>query len=79
VTDLVDKFEEKYITDSEILSYIAEKDSKGNTCLDVAANCGFGNVCLYLMTQGATPMETDSHGRNAFHHLCYKGEFDALV
>ena len=50
------------------------------------SHLGFKNIVLYLMTNMGTPndvihqeVNVDNIGRNLYHQLCYKGNYDCLV
>jgi hypothetical protein len=47
---------------------------------------GFKNVFLYLLTNLGTPAEVihhevnvDNQGRNMYHFMCYKGNYECLI
>jgi len=47
---------------------------------------GFKNIFLYLLTNLGTPSDVihqeinvDNQGRNMYHFMCYKGNYDCLI
>lgn len=54
--------------------------------LNLFSFLGFKNVLLYLMTNLGTPIEVirqefnvDHEGRNMFHLMCFRGNYDCLI
>jgi ankyrin repeat protein len=52
----------------------------------VISYLGFKNIVLYLMTNMGTPSDVvhqeinvDNEGRNMYHTLCYRGNYDCVV
>lgn len=71
---------------NDILQMLVERDEAGRGPLDIAAFLGFKNICLYLVTKYGTPQDfihqeinVDNEGRNAFHNICYRGNYDCLI
>ena len=63
-----------------------ERDEDGRNPMDLAAYLGFKNIALYLVQKMGTPSDVihqeinvDNQGRNAYHYMCYKGNFDCLI
>ncbi len=63
------------------IAYIAccKDDDNGKSALDLAAYLGFRNIALYLLSLGANPAQTDNRGRNTFHTIAYRGDYDSAV
>jgi len=47
---------------------------------------GFKNITLYLVTKMGTPQDVihqeinvDDQGRNCYHMICYRGNFDCMI
>jgi len=71
---------------NDILQLLIERDELGRTPLDVSCYLGFKNITLYLLTKMGTPQDVihqeinvDNEGRNAYHQMCFKGNFDCMV
>lgn len=63
-----------------------ERDSIGRTPLDIACHLGFKNIVLYLVTKQGSPgdylvqeFNVDNQGRNCFHGICYRGNFEVVT
>ena len=62
------------------------KDEAGRSPLDIACYLRLKNVVIYLLTKYGTPSEfisnslnVDNEGRNAYHSIIYKGNFEILI
>ena len=63
-----------------------ERDSIGRTPFDIACHLGFKNIVLYLVTKQGSPgdylvqeFNVDNLGRNCFHGICYRGNFEVAT
>ena len=63
-----------------------EPDELERYPLDIAAYMGYSNTALYLITKMGSPQSVirqevnlDKYNRNAYHSMCYKGNFDCLT
>jgi ankyrin repeat protein len=65
--------------DHDVANIISKKDRNGHNAIDLASYAGYKNIVLYLMTNGASPLEIDSRGRNTYHLLAYRGEYATQV
>lgn len=77
LTRIVDYFES--MSDQEVRYVLAEKDTKGNTPLDIASYLGFKNIVIYFLKYGADLTSVDMKQHNVFHFLCYKREYTTLM
>ena len=71
---------------NDILQLLVERDEQGRTPMDLACFLGFKNIALYLITKMGNPqvvikqeINIDNSGRNAYHNLCFKGNFDCMI
>jgi ankyrin repeat protein len=71
---------------NDILQLLVERDEQGRTPMDLACFLGFKNIALYLITKMGNPqvvikqeINIDNLGRNAYHNLCFKGNFDCMI
>jgi ankyrin repeat protein len=69
-----------------VLQLLIERDELGRTPLDVSCFLGFKNIALYLLSKMGTPQDVihqeinvDNEGRNLYHNLCYKGQYDCMI
>jgi ankyrin repeat protein len=69
-----------------VLQLLTERDELGRTPLDIACWQGYKNVALYLVQKMGTPADVvhqelniDNSGRNCFHAIGFKGNFDCAV
>lgn len=58
---------------------MSTRDERGNTPFDVASFLGYKNIVLYFLKCGCDPSSIDGKGRNSFHYLLYKREYDTLM
>lgn len=58
---------------------LTSKDEKGNTPFDIACFLGYKNIVLYFLKWGADPSLADLKGRNAFHFLLFKKEYETTM
>lgn len=68
------------------MQLLIERDELGRTPFDIACYLGFKNISLYLVTKMGTPQDiihqelnVDNQGRNAFHAVLYRGNYDVLI
>mmetsp|Transcript_33641 Transcript_33641/g.51884 ORF Transcript_33641/g.51884 Transcript_33641/m.51884 type:complete len:138 (+) Transcript_33641:67-480(+) len=71
---------------NDILQLLIERDEQGRSPLDIACFLGFKNIALYLIMKMGTPQDVihqeinvDNEGRNCYHSLCFKGNFDCMI
>ena len=71
---------------NDILQLLIERDELGRTPLDIAGYLGFKNIALYLVMKKGTPQDVihqeinvDDEGRNVFHSILARGNYDCLV
>ena len=77
LTNIAEQFENW--TEENVLSMLTSKDEKGNTPFDIACFLGYKNIVLYFLKWGADPSLTDLKGRNAFHFLLFRKEYDSTM
>lgn len=65
---------------------LQERDDNGRTPIDIACFLGYKNIAVYLMTKMGTPQDVlnqevniDNEGRNMYHHMCFRGNYECLV
>lgn len=86
LTDLISRFTQNASSQAEFLQMLVMTDDGGRTALDIACYQNFRNLIVYLLSKYGQPhqfignsLNVDSVGRNAYHMMMYKGNFDALV
>lgn len=86
LTELISYFTQNEASQLEFLQALVMQDEGGRTPLDIACYLNFKNVIMYLLTKYGkpqqllkTPLNVDEQGRNAYHIMLYKGNYDALV
>ena len=62
-----------------MLHLLQKKNANGNSALQIASYCGYHNIVLYLISNGADPCDTDLLQRSAFHYMCYRGRYESMV
>lgn len=58
---------------------MASKDERGNNPFDIACFLGYKNIVLYFLKWGVDATAIDLKGRNSFHFLLAKREYDTLM
>jgi len=79
LTAIVDYVNGHY--DKDEITYIAccKDDENNKSALDLAAYLGYHNIVLYLLSLGSNPADVDKKGRNTFHTIAYRGDYDCAV
>jgi hypothetical protein len=76
----------KKYSKEDIQQLLFEPDDHERTPLDIAAQLGHTNTALYLITKMGPPqmvihqeVNLDKFNRNAYHSMCYNGNYDCLT
>lgn len=76
----------KKYSKEDIQQLLFEPDDHERTPLDIAAYLGHTNTALYLITKMGPPqmvihqeVNLDKFNRNAYHSMCYNGNYDCLT
>lgn len=76
ITELADYFNR--IKSETKINELVNIPNRDKSPLIMSAFLGFSNVFLYLLSYGADPYFTESHSRNIWHNLSYRGETKIL-
>lgn len=70
---------------NDLLQLVLQRDAGGRTPIDLACHMNYKNITLFLLTKLGNPMEfvskeldADEDGRTCFHHMSYKGNYEAV-